>query len=232
MVPAAARRPMHLMILLIGLGMLLTTQTLWILPLTLAVYGGLIFFSSRDPFFQRRVLEGHGRPGLPDAEKEPSPERRARWLPRGQTREKVEGALEVQRRTLTAIEESDEVTREVLSDAVPKLRMLGNGIVDLAHRREKASSEIEDLKKRSQKHGEASETLQDGIQDLQMEVKRDDEELSAMVERLLSLRSRVVRVSLESGDQARDAADNLRRDLDDMNRRVEALGKTLDPPRD
>lgn len=231
-VPAAARRPMHLLVLLVGLGMLLTTQTFWVLPLTLVAYGSLIFFSTRDPFFQRRVLEGRSRPGLPDAGKEPSPERRARWLPRGQTREKVEGALGVQSRTLTAIEESDDVTREVLSDATPKLRDLGNSLVDLAHRREKASLEIKDLQKRSQKHGESSESPQDVIQSLQREVRQADEELSGMVERLLTLRSGVIRVSLESGDQARDVAKNLTHDLDDLNRRVEALGETLGPPHD
>lgn len=229
---SAMRRPMHLLILFVGLGIFLTTLTPWIPPLTLATYGALIFFSSRDPFFQSRVLEGRRRPGLPGAGEEPSPDRRARWLPRGQTREKVEAALEVQRRTITAVEESDDVTREVLSDAVPKLQSLGNSLVDLAHRREKASSEVQNLQKRDQKRKESGDhRLGDEIQPLQQEVERADEELSGMVDRLLTLRSRVVRVSLESGDPAREAAGTLMRDLDDLNRRVEALGETLDPPR-
>jgi hypothetical protein len=41
----------------------------------------------------------------------------------------------------------------------------------------------------------------------------------------------VVRVSLESGDPAREAAGSLVRDLDDLNRRVEALSETFDEPR-
>lgn len=230
---AAMRRPMHLLVLLVGLGIFVTTLTLWIPPLTLATYGALIFFSSRDPFFQVRVLEGRQRPGLPGTDEDPSPDRRARWLPRGQTREKVEAALEVQRRTIAAVEESDDVTRAVLSDAVPKLQDLGNGLVDLAHRREKASSEIQELDKKTQKgiENDDNQSLREGVRDLQREVERADEELSGMVERLLTLRSTVVRVSLESGDQARDAAGGLVRDLDDLNRRVEALGETLDPPR-
>ena len=53
-----------------------------------------------------------------------SPERRARWLPRGETRERVEAALVVYRKVVVAIEESDEVTRAVLDDAVPKLQVV------------------------------------------------------------------------------------------------------------
>jgi len=232
MVLASARRPMHLLILVIGTVMFLATQGAWVVPLTLATYAGLIFFSSRDPLFQKKVLEGPAPPGLPDADKEPSPDRRARWLPRGATREKVEAALEVRRKTMSAIEESDEVTREVLSDAVPKLQTLGNGLVDLAHRRETASSEIGNLQKEARDHAGESGGLQDGITDLQREVERADEELSGMVERLLTLRSRVVRVSLEAGDRHQEAAGSLMHDLDDLNRRVQALGDTLGPPRD
>lgn len=228
---AAAVRPLHLLVLAIGLGMALATTTLWVAPLTLATYGALIFFSSRDPLFQGRVLEGRGGPELPGADEEPSPDRRARWLPRGQTREKVEAALEVQRRTISAVEEADEVTREVLSDAVPRLQALGNGLVDLAHRREKASAEIRELQERARKYTSDDEGMSGEIQSLQQEVERTDEELTGMVERLLTLRSRVVRVSLESGEPAREAAGTLLRDLDDLNRRVEALGETLDPPR-
>ncbi len=232
MVLASAIRPLHLMVLLAGFGIFLPTLALWLPPLTLATYGALIFFSSRDPFFQRRVLEGPQRPGLPDAEREPSPDRRSRWLPRGQTREKVEAALEVRRKTITAIEESDDVTREVLTGATAKLESLGNGLVDLAHRRETASSEVQSLQKRSKNVANGgSHSLQEEIRELQGEMERADEELSNMVERLLTLRSRVVRVSLESGDPAREAAGSLVRDLDDLNRRVEALSETFDEPR-
>jgi chromosome segregation ATPase len=224
---------MHLLILLVGLVMFLTTLAFWVPPLTLATYGAAVFFSARDPFFQRRMLEGRQRPGLPEADKEPSPDRRARWLPRGQTREKVEAALEVRRKTIAAIEESDEVTREVLSGAIPKLQELGNGLVDLAHRRETAGSEILELQKlREPESGNQTggRGVQDEIQRLQQEAERMDRELSDMVERLLTLRSRVVRVSLESGEPAREAAGSLIRNLDDLNRRVEALGETTEPP--
>jgi predicted RNase H-like nuclease (RuvC/YqgF family) len=104
--------------------------------------------------------------------------------------------------------------------------------VDLAHRRETASSEVQSLQKRSKNvANDGSQSLQEEIRELQGEVERADEELSNMVERLLTLRSRVVRVSLESGDPAREAAGSLVRDLDDLNRRVEALSETFDEPR-
>lgn len=224
---AAARRPLHLLVLFVGLGMFAATLTAWMLPLTLVTYGTLIFLSSRDDSFRSRVLEG--RPGreLPDLGGDVSPERRARWLARGETRQRVEAALEVQRSTITAVEEADDVTREVLPDAIPRLQELAESLVSLAHRREKAESEARRLESSST----ASASLRDDIQRLDLCVERADEELASMVERLLALRAKVVRVSLESGDPARQAAENLLRELDGLNRRLDALAE-LEPPRD
>lgn len=223
---AAARRPLHLLVLLLGLGMFATTLTFWILPLTLATYAALVFLSSRDESFQSRVLEGRPRRTLPDPEKEASPERRARWLPRGQTRERVEAALDVQRKTVTAVEEADDVTREVLSGSVPKLHETAEALVEVARRRETASAEAQRLR------SSGSSRLEDDIRSLEEEVERADEELAGMVDRLLALRAKVVRVSLESGGPAREEATAMMRDLDGLNRRLDALKETLEPPAD
>ena len=128
-VRAAALRPLNVVVLAIGAGIFATTLAWWMVPLTLVTYALLVFFASRDPLFARRVLYGREDAGLsrPTADQDVSPERRARWLPRGETREKVEAALVVYRKVVDAIEESDEVTRAVLDDAVPKLHALVAG---------------------------------------------------------------------------------------------------------
>lgn len=225
---AAARRPLHLLVLVAGLGMFAATLTAWILPLTLVTYVALIALSSRDEVFQRTVLEGRPVRGLPEPGGDASPERRARWLTRGETRQRVEAALEVQRSTIKAIEEADDVTREVLPDAVPRLRELAESLVSLAHRREQAESEARRLEAGSR----GSTGLREDIRHLDAEVERADDELAGMVERLLALRAKVVRVSLESGDPARQAAENLMRELDGLNHRLDALAETQEPPSD
>ena len=124
MLRSAALRPINVMILMIGVVMTVITTTWWLLPLTLATYAALIFLAARDPIFQRKVLGGNRGATLPPAttqSSEISPERRARWLPRGETRQKVEATLEVYRKVVAAIEASDDVTRTVLDDAVPRL---------------------------------------------------------------------------------------------------------------
>ncbi|MDN5697565.1 MAG: hypothetical protein L0G70_06255, partial [Rubrobacter sp.] len=219
-------RPLHLMVLIIGLGVFAATLAFWIPPLTLATYAALIFLSSRDGSFQSRVLEGRPQRGLPDPETNASPERRARWLPRGQTRERVEAALEVQRKTVRAIEEADDVTREVTAGTIPKLHETAEALVDVARRRETASAEVEKLR------SSGSSSVEAEINDLQQEVEKADEELAGMVDRLLTLRAKVVRVSLDSGGPAREEADAMMRDLDGLNRRLDALKETLEPPSD
>jgi hypothetical protein len=149
---AAFLRPMGLLVVVIGAFFFATTLAWWILPLTLATYVALVFLAARDPIFRSRVLEGRERqpgmqPGL-STDQVVSPERRARWLPRGETRRKVEEALEVHRRTVLAIEELGGVAQAVLSDAVPKLHYVAERLVDVAEKREKAAGAIRDLKTR------------------------------------------------------------------------------------
>src|ERR671916_1771844 len=151
---AAVLRPLNVMVLVIEVGFFATTLAWWVPPLTLLTYALLVFFSARDPIFGRRVL--HGREEMSWASgvgnQDVSPERRARWLPRGETRERVEAALVVYHKVVAAIEESDEVTRAVLDDAVPKLHAAADRLVDVAQGREKAAEVLRDLRQ----HGGAA----------------------------------------------------------------------------
>src|SRR5919107_4372356 len=146
---AAALRPINVLMLVIGAGIFATTLAWWMAPLTLVTYTTLVYFSARDPVFGRHVLQGGEEPArLPAAagDGDVSPERRARWLPRGEVREKVEAALVVYRKVVAAIEESDDVTRAVLDDAIPKLHAAANRLVDVAQGRERAAEVIRDLR--------------------------------------------------------------------------------------
>src|SRR5215210_7929736 len=114
MLRAAALRPVNLMILVFAAGIFVPPLAWWLLPLTLVTYVSLVFLAARDPIFQRKVLGGDTIPTItPSAieNTDVSPERRARWLPRGETRQKVEAALDVYRKVVAAIETSDDVTR-------------------------------------------------------------------------------------------------------------------------
>ena len=105
MVRAAALRRMNVLMLAIGAVGFALTLAWWIPPLTLLTYTLLVLLSARDPIFGHRVLRGsEGATRGPTAgDREVSPERRARWLPRGETREKVEAALVVYRKVVAAV---------------------------------------------------------------------------------------------------------------------------------
>ena len=234
---AALRKPMNILVLAVGLGFSLIALSVWVPVLTLLTYATLVFLAVRDPIFQDRVLGGRedaGRPTVP-READASPERRARWLPRGETRQKVEAALEVHRKVLSAIENSDEVTRAVLDDAVPKLRGVADRLVDLAHLREAAAGAIHELEPQAPDDGAETASrdrreLATDLEGLRKRVREADAEISGMVDRLLALRAKVVRISLETGDAASSAANGLNSDLDDLNFRLDALQETLSPP--
>ena len=223
MVRAAALRPINVLMLAIGTVGFTLTLAWWIPPLTLITYVLLVLLAARDPLFQRRVLQG--RPAITPAAAESrdvSPERRARWLPRGETRQKVEAALVVYRKVLTAIEESDDVTRAVLDDAIPKLHAAANRLVDVAQAREKAAEVLQDL------HQNTGATTEESRQVLEDKVRAADAEISDTFDKFLALRAKVVRVSIESGDPTR--AEALTTSLDELNARLEALGDTMSPP--
>ena len=231
MVRAAALRPINVLMLAIGTVGFTLTLAWWILPLTLITYVLLVLLAARDPLFQRRVLQGRGRPGITPAAEESrdvSPERRARWLPRGETRQKVEAALVVYRKVLTAIEESDDVTRTVLDDAIPKLHAAANRLVDVAQAREKAAEVLQDLNRNTGATTEPS-TREESRPGLEDKIRAADAEISDTFDKFLALRAKVVRVSIESGDPAR--AEALSASLDELNARLEALSDTMSPPR-
>jgi hypothetical protein len=219
---AAALRPLNVIVLVIGGVFFAATQAWWMVPLTLVTYALIVFFASRDPNFAHRVLHDDHNTGLPaaTADRDISPERRARWLARGETREKVEAALIIYRKVVVAIEESDEVTRAVLDDAVPKLHAAADRLVDVAQRREKAVEALHDLRRHASASPDAT-ALQDRI-------NAADAEITDTFESLLALRSLVVRVSIDSGNPERAAT--LNASLDDLNARLEALSETMSPP--
>ena len=227
MVRAAALRPINVLMLAIGTVGFALTLAWWMPPLTLITYVLLVILAARDPLFQSRVLQGRPRPATaPDTaeDRDISPERRARWLPRGETRQKVEAALVVYRKVITAIEESDDVTRAVLGDAVSKLHATANRLVDVAQGRERAAEAIRDLRQNTG----GSKTREESRRALEDRLRAADAEISDTFEKLLTLRARVVRVSIEGEASAQATAFNA--SLDELNARLEALSDVMSPP--
>src|SRR3712207_2370013 len=131
---------------------------------------------------------------------------------------------------MVAIEESDDVSRTVLADTIPKLRSIAGRLVDVAERREELAKT---MRKPEATHAHLQRKDQDADPArLENKLHAADEEISRTVEKLLSLRSRVVRVSAESGGAAQEAAATLNADLDEMNLRLDTLrsSRSSDPP--
>ena len=229
---AAALRPINVLMLVIGAGIFATTLAWWIPLLTLVTYALLVLLSARDPVFGHRVLHGSGgaaRSSLGAAgDRDVSPERRARWLPRGETREKVEAALVIYRKVIAAIEGSDDVTRAVLGDAVSKLHDTASRLVDVAQGREKAAEALHDLRRHHTGADARSDAREENLQGLEDKLRTADAEISETFDKLLTLRARVARVAMEGGGSDQAAA--LNSSLDEMNARLEALSDTMSPP--
>jgi hypothetical protein len=236
MLRAAALRPINVTMLVIGAGVFATTLAWWLLPLTIVTYASLVFLAARDPIFQRKVLrEGEVPKTSPNAveSSDVSPERRARWLPRGETRQKVEAALDVYRKVVAAIETSDDVTRVVLDDAVPRLHAAADRLVDVAQGRERAAEVARDLGRDT---GSAALTTarQENLRELENRISVADLEISETYQELLDLRAKVVRISIDSENPAR--TNDLNASLDGLNARLEALSELMasqgEPPRE
>jgi hypothetical protein len=228
MLRSAALRPINLIVLVIGVVISVIATTWWMLPVTLATYASLVFLAARDPIFQRKVLGGNrGAITLPPATQssEISPERRARWLPRGETRQKVEATLQVYRKVVAAIETSDDVTRAVLDDAVPRLHAAADRLVDVAQAREKAHEVARELRQNTE--ATAGKTRQENLRHLEEQIRAADDEISGTSEELLDLRAKVVRLSIDANNPAR--ATDLNASLDGLNARLEALSETMSP---
>jgi hypothetical protein len=226
---SAALRPINIMILVIGVVISVITTTWWLLPVTFATYATLVFLAARDPIFQRKVLGGNESATLPPAatrgSEEVSPERRARWLPRGETRQKVEATLGVYRKVVAAIEASDDVTRAVLEDAVPRLHAAADRLVDVAEARETADEVARELRQGAE--ATAGPARQENLRHLEEQIRVADDEISGTSEELLDLRAKVVRLSIDANNPAR--AKDLNASLDDLNARLEALSETMSP---
>jgi hypothetical protein len=237
MLRAAALRPINVTMLVIGAGAFATTMAWWLLPLTILTYASLVFLAARDPIFQRKVLRGDEvSKTLPNGVVESSdvsPERRARWLPRGETRQKVEAALDVYRKVVAAVETSDDVTRTVLDDVVPRLHAAADRLVDVAQGRERAAEVARDLSRHT---GSATPTTarQENLRELENRISAADVEISDTYQELLDLRAKVVRISIDSENPAR--ANDLNASLDGLNARLEALNELMapqgEPPRE
>jgi hypothetical protein len=229
MLRAAAFRPINVTLLVIGVVISAIIATWWLLPLTLATYASLVFLAARDSIFQRKVLGGDVAMATPPAvtqSRDVSPERRARWLPRGETRQKVEAALEVYRKVVAAIEDSDEVTRAVLDDTVPRLHAAADRLVNVAEGREKASEVARELG-RNTTEASAATTRQENLRELEERIRAADAEISGTSEELLDLRAKVVRISIDANNPAR--ANDLNASLDGLNARLEALSEVISP---
>jgi hypothetical protein len=229
MLRAAALRPINVTMLVIGVVAFAATLAWWLVPLTVVTYASLVFLAARDPIFQRKVLGGGEAPKTsPNAVESTdlSPERRARWLPRGETRQKVEAALDVYRKVVAAVETSDDVTRSVLDDVVPRLHAAADRLVDVAQGRERAAEVARDLK---QATSSATPTAarQENLRELENRIGAADAEISDTYQELLDLRAKVVRISIDSENPARTK--DLNASLDGLNARLEALGELMTP---
>ena len=231
MLRAAAFRPINVMILVIGVVISVLIGTWWLLPVTLATYTSLVFLAARDPIFRSKVL-GDGlavaTPPTATQSLHVSPERRARWLPRGETRQKVEAALAVYRKVIAAIEDSDEVTMAVLDDAVPRLHAAADRLVDVAEGREKAAEVARELRLNTE--ASAEPIRQGNLRELEERIRIADAEISGTSEELLDLRAKVVRIAIDANNPTR--ANDLNASLDGLNARLEALSEVMSPQED
>ena len=230
MTRAAALRPLNLVVLLIGAVVFVATLNWWLILLTLVTYAVLVFLTARDPLFQRRILQKSEIPlWLPASPKNAdiSPERRARWLPRGETRQKVEAALVAYRKVVAVIELSDDTTQAVLKDSIPRLHATADRLVDVARSREKTAEAARDLRRAPCASADAR---RENLRELEDGIGAADAEISHTFEQFLSLRAKVVRVSIDSANLTR--TNELNVSLDELNTRLEALSEIMSPQGD
>jgi hypothetical protein len=220
----ASLRPINLLVVVIGAVAFTLTLAWWVIPLTLATYTALILVAPRDQVLRNRILERREQrlemqSVSPNKGQASPPEHRARRLPHGETRQKVEAALIAYRKTMVAIEESDGVARAALGDAIPKLQLVIERLVDLAEKREKRARAIQDLENDPNNANLTAE--------LEKELRTADGEIFNVSEKLSSFRTRVVRISTESGNAIQKAATELNADLEALNLRLNAALRSV-----
>ena len=206
---AALLRPWAVLVLVIGTIFFAATLSWWVLPLTLATYAALVLLAVRDPIFQILVLEGREKAREAARSRvqraiELSPEGRTRKLQRGETRDRVESALEARGRVLLAIEESGEPARNYLTAAIPELQRTAELLLDLAEARESAA-----------------------VKGAPQNLAAVDAQLSDVTEELDSLRAQVVRSSIEDARGASTRASRLQDSIEEINLRLQELRHTI-----
>ncbi|WP_119069151.1 hypothetical protein [Rubrobacter indicoceani] len=226
-------KPLNLLTLVAGLGIFLTTGALWLLPLTLGVYATVVYLAAKDPIYIQKVTGQRvaNHPGNVLPARDVGPERRARWLDRGETRQKVEEALVTYRKVLLAIDESDNVTVRVLEGAVPKLHEAANRLVDVASNRQRAAATLSDFDPGTSSAPENSEDehrrqRESSLEGLRLHVQQADNEIDDISSQFMTLRAQVVRASLDTTG-ARQQAEAINKSLDGLNYRLEALNETF-----
>lgn len=222
---AALLRPMHLLVAAIGIAFFAMTLAWWVLPLTLVTYLALVYLTASAPLFKRRVLRGReslsGTAPVLSGGGKASAEQRARELPDGETRRRIEAALTARDRALVAIENSGEAARGLLQDAPPKLDLLLERLIDVSEKREQVASTLRPPEATPDGLRHVARNVPSGQQE--RELRTMDAQLSDALEKISALRPRVIHVSTESGDDAREAANRLIADLDEMLRHLDAL---------
>ena len=137
----------------------------------------------------------------------------------------MEETLQVYRKVVAAIEASDDVTRAVLDDALPRLHAAADRLVDVAEAREKADEVAREL--RQGIGATAGATRQENLRHLEERIRAADAEISGTSEELIDLRAKVVRLSIDANNPTR--ARDLNTSLDGLNARLEALSETMSP---
>jgi hypothetical protein len=120
---------------------------------------------------------------------------------------------------VAAIEASDDVTRAVLEDTVPRLHAAADRLVDVALERETAAVTVRELRDKS---GPETGPRVEDLRQLEARIDEAAADISATSSQFLDLRARVVRISIDADNAQRVAA--LNASLDELNARLEALG--------
>lgn len=221
-VRAAFLRPINLLMLVLG-GFAAVLFSWWFLPITAVTYVLLVFLAARDPLFERQILGDSDSTTPSQPSLDISPERRARWLPKGETRSKVDDALEIYRKVVTSIEGSSDVAKTILEGAVPKLHTAADRLVETATKREKAATIIAELKSLTNN----TESHLAAIENLKNEVQAADAEISRTYDQLIALRAKVAQISIVDAPETRAEALQVNVSLDELVLRLEALEETM-----
>ena len=99
--------------------------------------------------------------------------------------------------------------------------------MDVARGREKAAEAARDLRGDG---GASASTRSENLRELEDRIGAADAEISDTFEEFLSLRAKVVRVSIDNANPTR--ADDLNASLDEINVRLEALSEIMSPQTD